>query len=428
MVCRGRDSNGALGAIVYDIATQEWTNVALSNYSATGLWIGPLSGTGPAGPVIALSDTTSQLSEANPRDTVTVTNGGTGTLTDVTITEDAAWLTVNRSGSGSIQELELVADPAGLAAGTYAANVAVSGGGASNSAVIEVTFDVAVQLTAPNNLAATVDASDNVVLQWNDRSDAESGFAVERADNGEGFAEIGRVGADVTSYTDNAPGTGTYEYRVRAYDATSYSGYSETAQASIAAASSITITAPGGGETLTAGETFDITWTAVNITAVVISFSSNDGETWTTIHSGGAIFDNDPEWGSYPWTVPAQTTATGRIKIVDYNQGPAVDETDVFTINVSSAVLARAEPARPGISRVRRTDRGLAVSVATEHPGTVTAVLTALDGAIVDRVESSVSAGTHTLELADGAARGMRVLRVYAGPETFTRLLVPHGR
>ena len=73
-------------------------------------------------------------------------------------------------------------------------------------------------------------ASPILRLNWNDNSSNEDGFQIERAANGEGFAEFAQVPANVTSYqdTDLRPGA-TYVYRVRAFNGTGDSGYSNIA-------------------------------------------------------------------------------------------------------------------------------------------------------------------------------------------------------
>jgi len=53
-------------------------------------------------------------------------------------------------------------------------------------------------------------------LEWQDNSEGEDGFSIERDDGG-GFVEIDTVGAGVETYDDTDVPTGdTYTYRVRA--------------------------------------------------------------------------------------------------------------------------------------------------------------------------------------------------------------------
>jgi hypothetical protein len=69
-----------------------------------------------------------------------------------------------------------------------------------------------------SSLAVTSTTTAHVVLDWTDNSPDEQGFAVERSSDGAPFAEVGRVGADVTRYEDTTiAGDSSYAYRVRAF-------------------------------------------------------------------------------------------------------------------------------------------------------------------------------------------------------------------
>lgn len=93
---------------------------------------------------------------------------------------------------------------------------------------------------APANLAVTGVTPTSVALQWQDLSDNEDDFRIERCTGTAAacdatpaqFAQIAQVGANVTSYSDNTvdPNT-TYSYRVRAFHDTESSTYSNTVEA-----------------------------------------------------------------------------------------------------------------------------------------------------------------------------------------------------
>lgn len=71
-------------------------------------------------------------------------------------------------------------------------------------------------------------------LTWQDHSDNEDGFRIERA-TGEGpFQLIGKVDSDVVTYKDTQviPGK-SYSYRVNAYNASGDSGFSNVAEGKV---------------------------------------------------------------------------------------------------------------------------------------------------------------------------------------------------
>ncbi len=103
-----------------------------------------------------------------------------------------------------------------------------------------------------------------------------------------------------------------------------YSGYGMVDAAAAVAGSvpvdQATVTYPNGGESLTAGSSVNITWTASgSFTTVNLDYSSDGGSTWTSIAAGTA---ND---GTQAWTVPTTTTTTGRVRVTG---GTASDQSN----------------------------------------------------------------------------------------------------
>jgi hypothetical protein len=83
-------------------------------------------------------------------------------------------------------------------------------------------------IEAPSNLTAAAPSVGEVILNWNDNSNNELGFVIERRGNSSSsFIEISRLRSNQTNYVDTTVGEGiTYDYRVRAYNAYTYSMYS----------------------------------------------------------------------------------------------------------------------------------------------------------------------------------------------------------
>jgi hypothetical protein len=76
---------------------------------------------------------------------------------------------------------------------------------------------VLFQGEAPSNLKITILSQNTIKLEWQNNSDYENGYIIERAlNNNKNFIKIGEVGHNVTSFIDsNAVTSNSYIYRVR---------------------------------------------------------------------------------------------------------------------------------------------------------------------------------------------------------------------
>jgi len=85
--------------------------------------------------------------------------------------------------------------------------------------------------TPPSDLIATVASSSQIDLEWQDKSDNEAGFKIERKTGAEGtWSQIATVGSNASSYSDTALATSTtYYYKVRSYNLAGHSGHSNEA-------------------------------------------------------------------------------------------------------------------------------------------------------------------------------------------------------
>jgi predicted phage tail protein len=72
-------------------------------------------------------------------------------------------------------------------------------------------------------------AYNGVSVGWTDNSSNETGFKLERSQDGVTFAEIATLGSNATTFSDVAVSAkSTYYYRVRAYNSYGVSAYSNT--------------------------------------------------------------------------------------------------------------------------------------------------------------------------------------------------------
>jgi len=118
-----------------------------------------------------------------------------------------------------------------LSTGTYYFRVRAynSGGysGYSNVSIINVAPLATVPL-APSGLSTTY-ASGTAIVYWNDNSQNENGFSLERSIDGFIFTPYTTVGANQPYYLETETVPGTYTYRVKAFNQVGSSAYSNTA-------------------------------------------------------------------------------------------------------------------------------------------------------------------------------------------------------
>ena len=88
--------------------------------------------------------------------------------------------------------------------------------------------------SAPSNLTGFSSSSNSVSLSWKDNSDNESGFRIERRNSGTSWSTIASLSANTTSYVNNGViGGQTYEYRIRSFNSSGNSGYSNTVNVTV---------------------------------------------------------------------------------------------------------------------------------------------------------------------------------------------------
>ena len=113
-----------------------------------------------------------------------------------------------------------------------------TGGRVNASAAVNL-----IMLSAPSNLSASAISKNGIDLSWQDNASNETGFRIERKKASDtSYIVIAEAGSNVTSYSDTGLSAGTkYSYRIKAYNSSGESSYSNEASATTKQASS------GGG-------------------------------------------------------------------------------------------------------------------------------------------------------------------------------------
>jgi len=152
----------------------------------------------------------------------------------------------------------------------------------SNIASIKTTALTTVP-TAPSSLTASVSGA-TVSLHWTDNATNETSNIVERStDGGTTFVTYATLGASVVSYADSVTTAGsTYVYRVKAANSAGYSGYSNTASATLAPATPTGLAASN----ITTSQ-ITVTWSNVGGETAFKVYRSTDGTTFSVIATLG---------------------------------------------------------------------------------------------------------------------------------------------
>lgn len=192
---------------------------------------------------------------------------------------------------------------------------------------------------APTNLTI---ATPNYTLQWinNDDQSDETGFVIERSDNGGSFVPLTTVAPSVTTYQDTtANGTDTYSYLVFAQNAAGNSANSNT----VTNAPTFTVQ-PTASQTVAAFSTVVLTATATGIPAPTTYqwyVSTNSGATWTPLSDGANVS------GSATATVtlsnlaptPAETPNLYQVKASNGFNPPATSNNAAVNVSLAAQTI-----------------------------------------------------------------------------------------
>ncbi|HKY97812.1 MAG TPA: fibronectin type III domain-containing protein [Gemmatimonadaceae bacterium] len=247
-------------------ATIAGKTVSVSNSGGTGNTLALMPGEDRTFTITysSVGNTASATLTASPQ---SVTPGQASTLTwtsSNTNSCSASW-TSSTSTSGS-------ATVTPNASTTY--GITCTGATGSASAQATVTVSGPSVPSAPTNLSASP-AAGLISLAWSDNSTNESGFRIERSPAGSSaFAEIGTTGSNEAAFIDQDVAAGlSYSYRVRAYNGSGSSGYSNVVTATVPAGL-VSVSLVANPQTINSGQPSILTWSSTG--------ANSCSATWTT--------------------------------------------------------------------------------------------------------------------------------------------------
>jgi hypothetical protein len=219
-----------------------------------------------------------------------------------------------------------------------------SGGNSAYSNVVNATTPATIP-AAPGNLSATAASANQVNLTWEDKSNNETEFKIERSTDDVTFTQITTVAANITSYQDKEVSESTtYYYRVRASNSAGDSAYSNTTSVTTPA------TVPIAPDTLIAtaasSNAVNLSWAdkSNNETSFKIERSgdgSNFGDV-TTVSANATTYtdSNVTESTTYYYRVRATNSAgdSGYTNVASVTTPPAAP-TNLIAAAVSSSEI-----------------------------------------------------------------------------------------
>lgn len=196
-------------------------------------------------------------------------------------------------------------------------------------------------------------SNNNVGVNWQDASNNESGFVIERSTDGKTFSQVGQVGANITNFNAGAlNGWTRYYFRVKAINSAGMSSYSpvsnvltgnqvSTPQNSWQTPSSPTVALPAAPSwTGATGGTNSVTlnWGDVSNELGYIIQRSTDGWNFSEVTRVNANVTSYTNWG-------LSTGTKYYYRVVSYNNGGTNNGT---VVNATTAAATVSAPATPG--------------------------------------------------------------------------------
>ncbi len=186
-----------------------------------------------------------------------------------------------------------------------------------------------IHVTAPNG-GENLPVGTTFNIAWTDPGNVTVVDLEYSTNNGNSWTDIEAGVPNTNTYEWTVPNAISPDCLVRVSDADSSAADVSDEPFAIDAASTatVTVTSPNGGETLTSGNSVDLTWTSNGVTGVIMEYSTDGGTGWSFIAAAAAAD------GSYDWTIPNTPSTTCLVRIAGTGTEPnPVDVSDaVFTI------------------------------------------------------------------------------------------------
>ena len=194
------------------------------------------------------------------------------------------------------------------------------------------TGETALVLAAPNG-GESLSYGTTFTIQWSSQNVDE--VAIDYStDDGATWTAIDTVSADAGQYDWVVPEAVTAEGRVRIYDPTdaTVEDISEAAFSIVEPEELVTLISPNGYQEWVSGMNRQILFTAKDVTSVDLSYSLDNGSTWTSIVEGYAVSE-----GAYTWTLPEATSTAALVQITKAGDDSVSDMSDAPFMIVAEA-------------------------------------------------------------------------------------------
>jgi hypothetical protein len=282
-----------------------------------GSQIGTLAGAFTYYPTPSIGSISPNAGEAG--DAVTIT--GTGFVSGVTVEFDT--VEFGTVPAGSVVRVSSTEITCVVPAGSGQADVTVENPASLSDTEPNAFTYQALTLTDPTGGESWVIGSVHDIT-WTGAGIAAVKIDVS-VDGGTSWVTLVLSHGTGSPYQWTVAGTPSADCRIRISDASDTSP--EDVSSGAFSIPGISLTAPVGTETLVVGESFDVRWAAIGVTAVKIELS-RDGN-WTNgdgsdVESIAASVDATD--ASYLWTVTEPTSATCAVRVTDTANATVYDE------------------------------------------------------------------------------------------------------